>query len=244
MAGTLQTPTSGTISGLQFAEDVNAALAALATLNQSASAPTAASTGLASTAGLVWHDTGTNKLWLRDQSDTTWILLGQFDETAKTFTPARKGIIPSAQLGQVVSFETGAVATGTTLIPYDDTIPQQTEGDQYLSATITPLSASSTLLIEVVIFLSSSAAQNMTAALFQDSGANAVAAMEQYQGGSGFNGPIVFRHKMTAGGTSATTFKVRAGGNSAGTTTFNGQTGSRYFGGALASSITVTEILP
>jgi hypothetical protein len=48
-------------------------------------------------------------------------------------------------------------------------------------------------------------------------------------------------HYMTAGTTSATTFKVRGGVN-AGTLTFNGEVGARLFGGVCASSITVTEI--
>jgi hypothetical protein len=49
---------------------------------------------------------------------------------------------------------------------------------------------------------------------------------------------------MTSGTVSATTFKVRAGIRSggSGTVTFNGTSGSRLFGGTIASSITVTEI--
>lgn len=52
---------------------------------------------------------------------------------------------------------------------------------------------------------------------------------------------IIFNHIMTAGTTSATTFKVRCGGNAAGTTTFNGQATARKYGGVMASSIQITE---
>ena len=55
--------------------------------------------------------------------------------------------------------------------------------------------------------------------------------------------PIPIKHYMTAGSTSAITFKVRIGGSSC-TVTFNGQSGGRIFGGVSASSISVTEILP
>ena len=48
---------------------------------------------------------------------------------------------------------------------------------------------------------------------------------------------------LRSGTTSATTFKVRAGGNSASTITLNGANGGRRLGGALSSSITITEIL-
>ena len=47
---------------------------------------------------------------------------------------------------------------------------------------------------------------------------------------------------MTAGTGSSTTFKVRAGGQNAGTTTFNGNVSARKYGGVLLSSLTITEI--
>ncbi len=143
---------------------------------------------------------------------------------------------------QVVNTQTGAVSTGTTTMPNDDTIPQNTEGNEYMTATITPASASNVLLITVVLHLASSVAQNMSAALFQDSTANALAAAHQFVGASGSAFNVTFTHRMVAGTTSATTFKVRAGGNNAGTTTFNGVSGTRVLGGVLASSITITEI--
>jgi hypothetical protein len=47
---------------------------------------------------------------------------------------------------------------------------------------------------------------------------------------------------MTAGTTSETTFRVRAGpSNTTYTLTFNGYNSARYFGGVMASSITITE---
>ncbi len=56
---------------------------------------------------------------------------------------------------------------------------------------------------------------------------------------------LVLIHSMISGTTSATTFKVRAGGNSGlGTTTFNGSASARKLGGSLASSITITEYVP
>lgn len=139
--------------------------------------------------------------------------------------------------------ETGAVATGTTLMPFDDTIPQNTEGDQYMSLTVTPNNSSSTIIIDVLGFFGSAATQDFGMALFQDAtaGALAVTAMRLPVGATISMG---LRHKMTAGTTSATTFKVRAGGNNAGTNTFNGTGGGRIYGGVAASSITITEILP
>lgn len=152
---------------------------------------------------------------------------------------------PGAQI-QMVFTETGALATGTTVIPYDDTIPQQTEGDQYMSLVITPKSATSRLIIEVTAMVSSSViAVLFIAALFQDATANALATTMHMANGSSAGQPITvtLRHIMVSGTTSATTFKVRIGPNTASTTTFNGAAGVRAFGGALASSIVIREVV-
>ena len=55
---------------------------------------------------------------------------------------------------------------------------------------------------------------------------------------------MTFTHYMNAATTVSTTFKVRAGQTAAGSTTFNGgnQSGTRAFGGVMASSITITEL--
>ena len=145
---------------------------------------------------------------------------------------------------QIVGNQTGAVATGTTIIPFDDTIPQNTEGDQYLTQSITPKSATSTLLIEVVLLVSVASVNQVTVALFQDSNASAIAAVGNYVGTTAnAMDTVVFRHRMTSGTTSATTFNVRAGLSGAGTLTVNGAGGARRYGGVAVSSINIKEIM-
>lgn len=141
---------------------------------------------------------------------------------------------------QVQRYETGATATGTTVIPFDDTIPQNTEGDQYMSVSITPTNVNSILRIDVVWVGSGAATDILGVALFQDSTAGALAATGHHVG-AGQIITIPLTHYMTAGTVASTTFKVRAGSHNAGTTTFNGYSG-RIYGGVMASSITVTEI--
>lgn len=143
---------------------------------------------------------------------------------------------------QTANTQSGAVATGTTVLPFDDTIPQSGEGIEFLTLAITPKSATNKLKIDVVINLANSAAGGqLIAALFRDSGADALAASAVYYAGGGQIHCIKFTHYMTSPGTSETTFKVRAGGNNAGTTTLNGTAGGRQLGGVMASSITITE---
>lgn len=148
----------------------------------------------------------------------------------------------SGDVIQVVNFQSGALATGTGIIPCDDTIPQITEGTEFMTLAITPTSATNKLKIEVVVMLGNSAgSQAFVAALFKDSDANALAMQTQFMATLGGFVNIHFVHFMTAGTTSPITFRVRCGGNNAGTTSFNGL-GTRFYGGAASSSITITEI--
>lgn len=143
---------------------------------------------------------------------------------------------------QIVESGSTAQTTGTTVLPSDTSIPQNTEGDQYLSATITPSSATNRLLIEVIAFVSHSVADCVvTGAIFNDSTASAICAGLHYCNAAKML-PIIIRHEMAAGTTSATTFNVRIGGGVAGTTYFNRNSTGNIIGGVLRSSIRITEI--
>ena len=84
----LQVATTGTISGIANQGQINTVASNLATMSASASAPTAASTGLASLAGLWWHDTTDGTIRVRNQADTAWITIGTINETTNTFAPS------------------------------------------------------------------------------------------------------------------------------------------------------------
>lgn len=146
---------------------------------------------------------------------------------------------------QVKSTNYSAVSTGTATIPLDDTIPQITEGTEFMTQTITPKSATNRLRIEVKVMASLSInTANIIGGLFQDSTANALAADHAFQGTATAPVKIHLVHDMVAGTTSSTTFRVRLGGNSASTVTFNGQSGARLYGGVTLSTITITEYIP
>jgi hypothetical protein len=84
----LQVATTGTISGIANQEQINAVSLNLATMSQSTTAPTPTSTGLASTAGLWWHDISDGTVRVRNQADTAWITIGTINETTGTFSPS------------------------------------------------------------------------------------------------------------------------------------------------------------
>jgi len=141
---------------------------------------------------------------------------------------------------QVKNFQTGALATGTTVIPFDDTIPQITEGDEYMTLAFTPTSATNKLHIDVRVNITNTAEAALVVALFVGTTANALACFgnraDAYK-----NKNVSFSHHMIAGTTSELTFRVRAGANT-GTTGFNAYGTAAKYGGSLASSITIMEI--
>lgn len=143
---------------------------------------------------------------------------------------------------QQVSASSSAYASGTTTTPADDTIPQNTEGNEFLTVSITPKSASSNLLIQVNANLAANVNGTLTSALFRDSTADAIAAQGQYLLANELFVSVI-SVIVAASSTSATTFKFRCGSNNAGTVGMNGVSGSRVYGGKGMSTITVTEIL-
>lgn len=174
--------------------------------------------------------------WLEMNFDTTlgkWVLQN----------PANGVIVASPKVLQVVEATPYTTYTGTAVvIPADDTVPQNTEGLEILSVTITPTSATSRLRIEHLgMYARSNSGTFVTAALFQDSTAGALAAASTRQFDSGETGQIVVQHEMVAGTTSPTTFKIRFGASA--TTAFvNGTSAARLFGGISAARLRVTEI--
>lgn len=137
--------------------------------------------------------------------------------------------------------------TGTTVFTaVGDTIPQNTDGDEYLSQSVTPTSAINYLDIEAQIVLAIvSTGVYMGCALFHDSVADALASQIVFGDNSAGNVPRYphLLYRMRAGTVSAKAFKVRAGRVSAGTTTVNGQNGARVYGATLNTYIRVTEIM-
>ena len=153
--------------------------------------------------------------------------------------------LATRQLAQIVSTTLSTATTGTTQIPVDDTIPQITEGDLYLTRAITPVSATSTLEIDIEFNCACNAANaNMAIALFQDATANAIAARGIINSPNNSLVPLKFTHTMTSGTTSSTSFTVRAGPGGAFTLTVNGTGGTRLYVGVMVSKITIKEYLP
>lgn len=144
---------------------------------------------------------------------------------------------------QVARTSSSSVATGTTQMVSDDTIPQNTEGDEYMSQAITPTSAANMLTIRYTAQLAFNNTGSIISALFRDTTASSLTATVTFISSTNANSQHHASCRAKSETTSSTTFKMRAGSTGANTVTFNGSNTSRLFGGVIHSFIEVEEIM-
>jgi ribosomal protein L11 len=153
------------------------------------------------------------------------------------------GVPLPGQVVQIARSDVGTVATGTTQTPIDNTIPQNTEGDQYLSKAITPTSACNILNASAALQLAVSTAANVCVAMFRDSTANAIASMLSTISNTAYSLGININTSFLANSAVTTTLKVRAGQPGVNTMTINGNAGAGVFGGTMNSYLELREIM-
>jgi len=143
-------PTTPPLTGLSLATDVNNALASVASMFSGNTAPTAAGLGISSLAGIKWHDTSSNSIWLRNQADSAWILQGTIDETNGVFYPANAITvggtltttnIASLSTSQITALTTTAISalTATQLAALSTTAIKGLTSTQFSALTSTQL---------------------------------------------------------------------------------------------------------
>ena len=137
------------------------------------------------------------------------------------------------------------VLSGT--IPKDDTIPQVTEGTQFLSVVITPNYVGSRVTVTVVAQVreTTNTGDHVAVALFKDGAANAVRTGSVTLSIANLaQGTVHLKYSFVTASLTPITFTVRGGGD-AGTVTLNSVTdGSAVvsdYGSTISSWIEVTE---
>jgi hypothetical protein len=133
----------------------------------------------------------------------------------------------------------------SAIIPVDGTVPQNTEGFEVITQSITPKSATSKLIIEYDASYAITNSNNAgTIALFQDSTANASAvSLFATQNTAGNRTILSLRHVMTSGTTSSTTFKIRIGTSANNVYLLRAPSGTQVYGGTELQRLTITEII-
>jgi hypothetical protein len=157
---------------------------------------------------------------------------------------------------QVQSTYINTILSGVNqVIPLDNTIPQNTEGMQIITVSITPQNAANNLYIAFNTFCGTAQTQSaaciISAALFRDATANAISASLS----EGSNPQLAqsgmtnfgFTALVNAGSTAATTFAIRMGLGGNSWMYINGYgdqagAGTQLFGGVASTSLVVMEI--
>lgn len=188
-------------------------------------------------------DTG---VWFRSDCSVSFEkfnIFGTAFNVASVFdqgTNNRKGAVTSGAIIGRAYAEYSTNADLTVAIPLDNTIPQNTEGTQILSLTYTPQSALNrirlTFMGEGCIAAAGAA---IAAALFIDSGANAVQAISS-QGTAATRVPIMMTYEYLPGNITSHTYNIRVGGNS-GTIRMNGSLTTTDFGAGTQKCTLVLE---
>lgn len=151
-------------------------------------------------------------------------------------------------VGAVVGFSYTQNATETsttTILPADDTVPQNIEGTEVITVAHTPKASANILKIDVSLQVAAGGNIQIVSALFQDSIASALMGRLTYSGrGSSQDWEsqdLKYTYLVAAASTSLRTYKVRVGPGTAGTAYINREDGGGYFGNLSFSTITVTE---
>lgn len=152
----------------------------------------------------------------------------------------------TSKLVQQVYAQSVLATSGTTTVPEDDTIPQITEGNQILSASITGGSTSNFFEFQISVnFSQSTNAGSVALSLYEDSTANAIATMQTRQTVAGVGNNIHMTYRKSVPDTSAHTYTVRIGNSGAGTIQINsGNASGREYGGAAVCAIRINEVAP
>lgn len=158
--------------------------------------------------------------------------------TYTIITTNAKGLVTGGKKQQVF---TGTVAqtSGTTIIPFDNTVPLITEGTQLFSQAIVPQSTASKFNIVFTPTVDASAGRTITVAVFR--GSTFVSASMYYSFGAS-TGQIAINIIDAPASATAVTYSVRIGASSA-ATWYVGRGSGQTLGGVNPSTWTITEIL-
>lgn len=202
--------------------------------------------GAADSAG-VWY-TGTavtsKAMRILGYTEHSLTTAGTWDEVPDVIQLWQTGMKLPGEVTQSISSVSTSFSTGTTVLPADNTVPQNTEGDQYATITLTPQSTMNLLKFKIQTHAACSAANLVfSAAIFKDSDASAIAAfMHQMTAadiGINFHG----EYMRLATSTSSATYNLRCGASNASTLTYNGAAGANIFNGVSNSIFSCEEII-
>lgn len=181
-----------------------------------------------------------------------WCVVGYIDSTQATAGTWATALTLVQDFGpgipmpgtpvQIQTSVTSTYSTGANATPaFDNTIPQITEGDQVLTVSIAPTSASNILAIAAKAAAACTVAADLSLSVFQTGTNDALGAVASAVDVASLTTTLSVEVSKVANFTTSTAITGRIG-NSAGTYYFNGKAAAQLWGGVSNSYIQVTEI--
>lgn len=195
----------------------------------------------------VYHRAASSKILQTDDATNSYIYrdMRPIYSYSQPYIASASTVLSGSTVQEVYSIISNVVTINSN-IPYDDTIPQSSEGVEVITRSITPNNASNILKIVANISIQLVGVNTVgSIALFRNSETDSIAATPSTGGSTGGSlGPSTTAKLIwyvVAGTTSSVTFKIRAGASN--TSYVNADTsGNRLFGGFAATTLSVSEI--
>jgi len=203
--------------------------------------------GAADSAGVIYTGTAVSSkaMTVLGYVESTQATAGTWATSPSKIQPWMQGMKLPGTYVQTVQVQDSTTGTTTASIPVDNTIPQASEGTEIssLDAAITPTSSCNVLEWMAILNLAnSSATAQVPISLIQDATANALRGWLTTAAAAVSGCTFPFLHRMRADTTSTTTFHVRYGA-SAGTSSYNQNSGTPIFNGVYQSNVVLKEIM-
>jgi hypothetical protein len=128
------------------------------------------------------------------------------------------------------------------VIPFDDTIPQITEGTQILTLNIAPRFTNSKIQLTFNGFGAADAAGAFSAALFRVGTTDALKVTTTYLAGANYRDELNIDWVDSPATTTTVTYTIRAGAQAGNIARMNGNSTARFFGGTAACTLVAKEI--
>jgi len=139
----------------------------------------------------------------------------------------------------------GELTIGTTTTPFDNTIPQITEGNEVFNFNYTPKKIGSLIRLFSQLMPSNSGASAILASsLFIDSGVNAIRTTTTRQDIVDRLTGSILRHEFVTVSLSPINFQIRSGSSAAGTIILNNNGNVANYGDTINSWIELEELAP
>lgn len=160
---------------------------------------------------------------------------------------AMSGFIPTLPSGTIMGGTRTEFSTYinnlTTRVPYDNTVPTSTEGQEVITATYSASSASDFIDITFEASVTVNVTDYIIATLFIDSGTAAIKSVPLWAFNTDSPQLLRLKHRVAATTTTARIYRIRVGPGTAGTTVFiNGDSAGAKFGGTMKTFLDIAQV--